>query len=380
MKQKISLVVIIGLGAYFLSVFSCSTKEIKNPFLAPQVSSESEKRVSVMAYNVENLFDTLHDQGKKDFTYLPKALKEDSQEVSQYCAKQKGFRAKECIELNWSEATLEKKIHNVSEVFKQVYQKGPDIVILEEVENLNVLHILNKQALLFAGYTTEVLIEGQDERGIDIGLLSRLPLAGQPILHNIVWEAAKEKDPRGTRGILQVPLELPNQAVLYVFGLHFPSQGNDVEFRKDAINTLKKALDQLPKDSFWLVAGDWNITEEEESEYQLISGNFGSYGNLSHIIGCKDCKGTHNYRKDWAFLDIILFSNTLLNQDSAVSVDSKSITTPMWALDQLRPTGRPNRFDAEKKTGISDHLPIYAELVIKNNLSNSKKNSSEAVK
>ena len=46
--------------------------------------SVSAKTISVMSYNVENLFDTVHDQGKEDYTYLPLSLKQKSPEIQAY--------------------------------------------------------------------------------------------------------------------------------------------------------------------------------------------------------------------------------------------------------------------------------------------------------
>ena len=44
-----------------------------NPVLIlSSCQSHHLKKVGVMTYNVENLFDTVHDKGKRDWEYLPK--------------------------------------------------------------------------------------------------------------------------------------------------------------------------------------------------------------------------------------------------------------------------------------------------------------------
>src|SRR5690606_36364286 len=55
--------------------------------LFAQVSTQAREtsEVSVMAYNLENLFDTSHDEGKEDWTYLPLAFKCSSKQVQKYC-------------------------------------------------------------------------------------------------------------------------------------------------------------------------------------------------------------------------------------------------------------------------------------------------------
>ena len=46
-----------------------------------------EQRVSLMTYNVENLFDTDHDPGKDDYAYLPLSVKRAHPEYLATCAR-----------------------------------------------------------------------------------------------------------------------------------------------------------------------------------------------------------------------------------------------------------------------------------------------------
>lgn len=319
-----------------------------------------------MAYNVENLFDTERDVGKDDFTFLPLRDKQKSDDVQAYCKKQRGGRAKECFSLDWSKAVLGQKIQKLSKSILQVYGQGPDILMLEEVENLKVLKQLNREGLALANYQTEVLIEGPDKRGIDVALLSRFPLAGTPKLHDIKWEAALDFDPEPTRGILEVPLLLPNKKIIHAFVLHLPSQGAPTPFRQDGVQTVVNLVKALPTDHYWVVGGDWNITADEEERTKLVSEKLSSIGKVSHLVGCKTCKGTHNYRKDWSFLDMLVFSPNLFEANSKAKVVIDSITIPKWGEDQAKASGRPKRFDPKKGSGAADHFPIYAEIEIDN--------------
>ena len=54
---------------------------------------------------------------------------------------------------------------NLSEV---ILYKSPDILILQEVENIDVLEQLQKKYLLSSGYNHARLVEGKDKRGIDV--------------------------------------------------------------------------------------------------------------------------------------------------------------------------------------------------------------------
>lgn len=354
--------VFLGLAIW---ITGCTTAEKKdaNPFATTAPSN----RISLMSYNVENFFDNIHDENRVDFTFLPLSEKRTSKEAQNYCASQSGYRKVECQELNWDEAAVQKKIRHISSGILQVYGKGPDMLILVEVENLRILKRLNEEGLKAAGYQTVVLIEGDDMRGIDVGFLSRFPLAGEPKLHHVVYSPPKDPSrvPYGTRGILQVPVKLPSGKVLNVFGLHFPSQGNPHQERQDAMNALLKAIRELPPGAAWAIGGDWNIIYHENRETGIFDNNISSIGGLvSHKIGCKSCKGTHNFKGVWDFLDILVFSPNLADANATgYKVDPESIQTPHYSPLQLDRSGRPNRWDLKSDVGISDHLPIYAEFV-----------------
>jgi len=333
---------------------------LKNPFHGVQ----KPNRISIMAFNVENLFDTEHDEGKEDFTYLPLTEKRKRQDVKAYCATQSKGRRTECLNLDWNPEVLRAKFEALNEAVLQVYGKGPDILMLEEVENLRVLKQWNETDLKKAEYKTIELIEGPDKRGVDVALMSRFPAEGNVQLHQIEWEKALDLNPHPTRGILEVPLKLPTGSILHVFVVHFPSQASPTAFREDAVNTVKKLVAKVPPDRFWVIGGDWNITAEEDERTGLVTQQLNEIGLVSHLVGCKRCKGTHNFRKDWSFLDILVFSKKFANPESPLKLVPESITVPQWGKNQAKWSGRPQRFDPEKRTGVSDHFPIYAEIEV----------------
>jgi hypothetical protein len=348
-----TIILLIGFGTNFGCVSA-----LKNPF----TGSHPENRISVMAFNVENLFDTEHDEGKEDYTYLPLKEKKKRDDVKAYCSTQTRGRKKECFNLDWSSKVLQTKFSALNGSIFQVYGRGPDILMLEEVENLRVLKLWNETDLSRAGYKTIELIEGPDKRGIDVGLMSRFPIEGSSRLHLIEWNQSLELDPFPTRGILEVPLKLPTGHIVHVFVVHFPSQANPTPFRVDAVNTVKKLVSKVPSDRYWIVGGDWNITADEDERTGLVTKSFSEIGLVSHLVGCKKCKGTHNYRKDWSFLDILVFSKNFADEKSPLKLVKESITVPQWGPDQAKWSGRPKRFDPEDGSGVSDHFPIYAEI------------------
>src|SRR5690606_7311249 len=117
-------------------------------------------------------------------TYLPLADKSSPKHRTKCHGTSNDYYKQQCLEVDWNDKKIEMKLKRVADV---IMQEGtaPDILIMEEVENLNILERLRANHLAKAGYKEAILIEGPDERGIDVAMLSKLPLASPPKLHEI---------------------------------------------------------------------------------------------------------------------------------------------------------------------------------------------------
>lgn len=318
----------------------------------------ASEKVSIMSYNVENLFDTIKDENRNDWEYLPRAQK-NTREHKAYCMRQNPNYQDDCMNKDWNEKVVAEKMARIADTVLQINGVGPDVLILVEVENIRVLKQLNDNYLQKAGYTTVELLEGDDRRGIDIGILSRLPLAGTPVLNKIKF---KQKPAPQTRGIMEVPLKLSNGETLFVLGVHFPSQANPHEQRVDAVATLNDILASKGNANI-VVGGDFNITKEEDRSSQLFTETLGSIWQVSHLVGCSTCEGSHYFKGGWSFLDALLFSQAMNAQNgSKWRLDVESIRTPTAGKYQMR-NGIPSRFNEKYPTGVSDHLPMYGEII-----------------
>jgi endonuclease/exonuclease/phosphatase family metal-dependent hydrolase len=321
--------------------------------------------ISVMTYNVANLFDTVHDADKEDWAYLPRDTKDAMVRIE--CDKIRVFPWRmECLNLDWTPDLLKQKIKRVADAILSVNEgRGPDVLIVEEVENINVLNQLN-EALGAARYTSVILIEGNDDRGIDQAMLSRLPLSGTPRNDAIPLSpnAKARKVPGKTRGLLQATFQLPGGELLTVFGVHFPSGSGAHIQRTQAIEFLNKKRAQLPESRLVVVGGDFNINSEEDKSYSVYAKDLKPW-MVSHLVGCRTCIGTEYYKtkKEWSFLDALGFSKNLSwAQNSSWSLDVDSISIPTLHQEMLQADGTPKRFDAKTGTGVSDHLPVFAIL------------------
>ncbi|MGH1467410.1 MAG: endonuclease/exonuclease/phosphatase family protein [Bdellovibrionales bacterium] len=311
-----------------------------------------QKRISIMAYNVENLFDTLNDPKKNDETFLPKSKK--NKKVQQKCKQSsRSYWVKECLETNWTTFKLDMKMKRLATVVKGYKKSGPDILILEEVENKNVLNMFNDKHL---GYKNVILLEGPDKRGIDVAILTKLESAKKAKLHLQRTASSRVK---ATRGILEAFLKLPNNETLSVFGVHFPSQGSPTKAREDAIDLLNRL--QSKRSHLSISGGDFNITKNENHLYKK---NLSKNWKVSHLIGCKKCKGSNYYhrKRSWSFLDALLFSK---NFGKTWKIDKASIDIFNKLDVQKNRHGSPKKFNMGKdQTGVSDHWPVVGEIYL----------------
>lgn len=333
--------------------------------LAPDLKLKSPNEISIMNFNVENLFDNIDDPDRDDAAYLPLSQKQSPAHQALCAQINHRFYREECLGLDWSEEVLAAKLKNLSQVILGVDQQGPDILVLQEVENDRILSRLNKEHLAKAGYQTQVLIEGFDTRGIDIALLSRFPLAGEPQLHRIPYVAQNDQDKKGmerSRGILEVPLKLPTGEKLIVLGAHFPSQANPTYWREQSVAFMATLIKEKSAQDMVIASGDLNITTEEEAKTGFFKKTFSEVALVSHLVGCQKCLGTHHYRRDWSFLDVLLFSKNMNDQgQAAYTLDPNSIRVINSDPIQLR-GNTPQRFKPETKEGVADHFPLYARL------------------
>ena len=168
---------------------------------APTPDPGAAVAVTIMTFNVENLFDNHDDIGKVDETYLPIGAKQNRDHMDA-CNEIPVKRWRDdCLKLDWSDATLDHKLKVVADSIRQVNDgSGADIIALQEVENIEILERLRNDYLEDLGYLTGILVEGSDRRGIHVAFLSRLPLAYPPILHP--FELPRYPDRQGdTRGV-----------------------------------------------------------------------------------------------------------------------------------------------------------------------------------
>ena len=319
--------------------------------------------VTVMTMNMQNLFDNVDDPGKDDKAYLSIEAKQNEAHIAA-CNEIKvdGWRD-ECLHLDWSDAAIDHKLNVIAETIRQVNGgAGADIIAIQEVENFSILERLRDEKLADLGYRPAILIEGTDLRGIDVALLSKLPLVGTPELQPL--DLPNFPDRVGdTRGVLQATFELPDKSKLTAFAVHFPAPFHPTEMRIAAYEHLTSLLDALPAEHHAFAAGDFNTTGTEDAREKLLQKYARPHWTIAHDIGCAECKGTYYYGRDdtWSFLDMILFAPARGGKTTArIRGDSVQIANGIAA--QVSEIGTPEHFQSGTSIGVSDHWPMIATI------------------
>ena len=346
-------VAILALTAFLASCSPPSKTE------APVSEPDS---VTIMTFNVENLFDNDDDEGKDDRTFFALSDKQ-TDEHKKACAEIEVQRWRDqCLYWDWNDQIIEHKLSVVAKAILQVNDgRGADIIALQEVENIVILERLRTDYLADANYLPAILIEGDDLRGIDVAFLTRLELAGEPVLHRTAFSGFEQKRVVDTRGILQADFSLPDGSILTGFAVHFPAPFHPTGMRDAAYAHLNQLHSDLPIDRPAFAAGDFNTTAKEDRENDMLAKHARSSWTVVHELGCGTCKGTHYYAPgdDWSFLDMLLWS---AGRDRGAQATWNLRNNPLYVAngtpDQVLADGTPARFQLPEGTGVSDHWPL----------------------
>ncbi len=324
-------------------------------FLLTVLPAHAEQ-ISIMAFNVENLFDNTHDAGKNDETYLPKDQKTSEQHIGK-CKKIEVKRWRDqCLYWDWSDAVVEQKLRVIGLAIRQVNDgQGPDIIAFQEIENVGILERLRNEHLVGMGYKPSVLLEGNDVRGIDVAFLSKFPVLDAS-LHGIQFSAADKRRVGDTRPILQATFALPNEERLTGFAVHFPAPFHPTSMRESAYETLNALLARLPPDRAVFAAGDFNTTREEDADKDMLERWVRPLWEVAHDL-CVGCPGTSYYppKDDWSFLDMVLW-----RAGGGWTMTGSYLANETPA--QVTSAGTPWRFTLPEATGVSDHWPLVMEI------------------
>ena len=311
--------------------------------------------ITVMSFNVENLFDSKDNPQKSDDTYLPFSKKSNERHIEKCQKIQVKKWRDDCLFLDWNETVIEKKISNILQVLNS---KNVDFISFQEVENIEILKAL-QSGLNDKGLRYFALIDGQDDRGINLGIISRLPIIDSK-LHPITFAGAPKEVQDDTRGILETVINL-GEKIINIYSVHFPAGYHPTSMRLDAFSNLETLIKQ--HSNIAIALGDFNVNITEDAN-QNIYKNLSEKWEIAHLSGCKGCDGTQYYFRNgtWSFLD-----NLMIFKGRGAKFKANTIEVVKHPL-QTDSDGIQVRFNSSSGIGVSDHFPIMGTISISTNL------------
>ncbi len=207
------------------------------------IRAQSQKPLLLATWNVQNFFDSVDDPLKDDSVFPPDIV---------------SF-----------------KLRSIATVIKAL---DPDLIALQEIENLELLQRLNDEGGL--GYAHAILLEGNDPRGIDVALLTRLNVLEVKTHKDDALPELPGLPPnyRFSRDCLEVHLEKDGLRFIALIN-HFVSkaQGAEVTLPRREAQALRvrKIVDELQaadSTNRIVVLGDLNDTPDSIPIRRLTKG------------------------------------------------------------------------------------------------------------
>jgi endonuclease/exonuclease/phosphatase family metal-dependent hydrolase len=248
------------------------------------------------------------------------------------------------------------EVANTGLVIKTV---AADVMCLVEVEDRVTLDRFNRRVLgdlHKSPFDHHLLVDGNDPRGIDIGLLSR---------HRVV-AVRSHTDEGGAKPIFsrdcpEFEVELPSGRTVWVLGNHFKSQGYGNKKSNDAKRFLQaSAVAQLyraarERSPYVVVAGDLNDGLNSETLKPLIDAT--DLRDAMTHPSYKGDPGTFETGKSVKQkFDYLLLSPALWQKVKKVGVERRGV----WAPKTFK------SFPSVKNrtTQASDHAAVWADVDI----------------
>ena len=237
-----------------------------------------------------------------------------------------------------------------------------DVLCLVEVEDRHTLDRFNRLTLkkFKASFGHNLLIDGNDPRGIDVGLLSRFPI--RSVRSHIDDMAPKKRSPIFSRDCPEFEVELPDGRTLWVLVNHFKSQGYGAQAANDAkrlaqatrVRELLSRFD-LTRDLV-VVAGDFNGLPTSAPLKPLLTTP-GLFDVLKSPLHNGPSWTYHDGRQQ---IDYLLVSQPLFAKLSSVGVERRGL------FHKTNFGGKFPHFPevSNETTQASDHAAVWAEFQI----------------
>lgn len=245
-------------------------------------------------------------------------------------------------------------ISNTARIISDV---DADILVLCEVENRPCLQHFCDQFLAplmkKRTYGWNMVIDGNDQRGIDVAILSRFPISHM-VSHITDMDGTSRVF---SRDCPEYVIEMPGGIPLLVLPNHFASKGSDVtgKRRKQQAKRVRQIHDHLRQHfDHVLVAGDLNDHPKGGSLDRLLDADLVDAMSLDVYDGLP---GTYAHVNAAQKIDYLLMSPALSERVTKVDVDRRGFYAPTkWKSLSSITKETKDRYQA------SDHHCLWADL------------------
>lgn len=229
---------------------------------------------------------------------------------------------------------IQAKIRDISRTIKRI---NPDFIALQEVENIELLERLNKEGGL--NYPNLLLVEGNDPRGIDVAVLTRLKVANVKTHKDDPLPQFEGVPPnyRFSRDCLEVHVEAGNTRFVALVN-HFVSksqgEAESLPKRDSQARRVRAIVDELqaadPSVKI-IVLGDLNDTPDSIPLKRLIKGKpkTSKLFDASTVLPAED-RFSFVFRGNGELIDYALFNANfkgMLNRNSVRIIHDPDVDT-----------------------------------------------------
>ncbi len=262
------------------------------------------------------------------------------------------------IELK-KEAITDAAIQNTAQVIADVY---PDIIVLVEVEDRPALLQFHEQVLKpllkeeGSPYEHIMVIDGNDTRGINVGIMSRWPIT-QMVSH--VDDHTDSDGHTFSRDCPEYYLDLENGNGLVILPNHFASKSSDhIGDRRRIQSAAVKEIYERVRQTYnhVIVAGDFNDHPGGGSLDVLLKQT-----DLQDVMALpaytEPYPGTFRHATATQKLDYLLLSPDLAGRVTAVDVNRKGFYAPEKWQSYANITSK-----TKDRNQASDHHCVWADI------------------
>lgn len=328
-------------------------------FLAGCSSGDSDSpRIVIMSWNVQNLFDDV-DNGTE-------------------------YREFDPANGEWTYDSFNRKSAALADVISSSVPGGPDIALLQEVENDNALKHLNEESLKASAYKFRLFLPTENS-AIGCGVLSRFPISAA-YCHSVNYCGLTKG-----RNISELHIVLDGEnKELCIFVNHWKSKLGGAEetepVRIAASQLLRRLMSEacrLNPDVLVMAAGDFNESHDEFIRVgglyptAIMSSELNPSGSdvvlychsiddliLTSTAGFynpwtkTDCQGSYFYNGKWETIDQFFLNSEFFNY---TGWDYSMFRTVILDFNSTE-DGLPLSWQTTTGAGFSDHFPIILEL------------------